>query len=259
MTEPTPGIRSDTAADPGRPGRRSWVITGRKWYSSKPRSSTPDRHGGDATPRRPRTGGVDVHRASRCPGVDIAVTCRRWPIRCVVRQVRWSLRGLLPGRTGPADALLGERGRRLRDRATPAGPGRIHHCTRWLGVAPRIRHARERATDRRSGVVVKDKQTIQNRIADSAAETRPPTDELARGLEDRHAGQQRGTLGRLDDQVLGARVLHDVIDRAIEAHCGPATDGPRRWRKMQTATRALGADRRRCRTRSIGNQWRAES
>ncbi len=51
------------------------------------------------------------------------------------------------------------------------GPGRIHHCMRWLGVARGPSTMTERATYRHAhGSVLAEKQTIQNWVADSAAE-----------------------------------------------------------------------------------------
>ena len=51
-------------------------------------------------------------------------------------------------------------------------PGRIHHCMRWLGVAQRAFDMLcERArTARRTASLLAEKQTVQNWIADSAAE-----------------------------------------------------------------------------------------
>ena len=51
-------------------------------------------------------------------------------------------------------------------------PGRIHHCMRWLGVAQRAFDMLcERATYRVSGgKTLGEHQTVQNWIADSAAQ-----------------------------------------------------------------------------------------
>ena len=71
----------------------------------------------------------------------------------------------------------GEPDRRARARgsrwpSTALGPGRIHHCMRWLGQSRRAFDMLcERAVSRYAhGSTLAEKQTIQNWIADSMAE-----------------------------------------------------------------------------------------
>ena len=56
------------------------------------------------------------------------------------------------------------------------GPGRIHHCMRWLGQSRRAFDMLcERSVSRYAhGSTLAEKQTIQNWIADSMAEMRRP-------------------------------------------------------------------------------------
>ena len=72
------------------------------------------------------------------------------------------------------------------------GPGRIHHCMRWLGVARRAFDMMcERATYRHAhGSLLAEKQTVQNWIADSAAEMQ------AARLMTLHAAWVMDTAGR---------------------------------------------------------------
>ncbi len=111
------------------------------------------------------------------------------------------------------------------------GPGRIHHCMRWLGVARRAFDMMcERATYRQAhGSLLSEKQTVQNWIADSAAEMQ------AARLMTLHAAWVMDTQGasaaRVDIALIkfyGAKVLHDVVDRALQAHgsLGYSTDLP---------------------------------
>src|SRR4051794_9571174 len=74
-------------------------------------------------------------------------------------------------RVGP-EALLGDVGAGFLIAQHRLGPGRIHHCMRWLGVSARAFDMLcERATYRQAfGGVLAEKQTVQNWIADSAAE-----------------------------------------------------------------------------------------
>jgi acyl-CoA dehydrogenase len=121
----------------------------------------------------------------------------------------------------PADALLGNRGDGFLIAQKRLGPGRIHHCMRWIGQANRAFDMMcERATYRYAhGSVLGDKQTVRNWIADSAAEI------SAARLMTLHAAwmiDQHGTSKARKEIALikffGAKVLHDVIDRALQAH-----------------------------------------
>jgi acyl-CoA dehydrogenase len=110
-------------------------------------------------------------------------------------------------------------------------PGRIHHCMRWLGVARRAFDMLcERATYRYAhGSVLGGHETVQNWIADSEAEMQ------AARLMTLHAAWVMDTQGvaaaRKEISLIkfyGAGVLHDVIDRAVQAHgaLGYSTDLP---------------------------------
>jgi acyl-CoA dehydrogenase len=107
------------------------------------------------------------------------------------------------------------------------GPGRIHHVMRWLGQMQRAfelmcRYALEREA---FGGPLADKQTVQNWIADSAAEI-----QACRLLTmDAAAKIDTGVDARVEISLLkfsAARALVDVIDRAIQVHGGLGlTDG----------------------------------
>ena len=107
-------------------------------------------------------------------------------------------------RLGP-DALLGKEGEGFLIAQHRLVPGRIHHCMRWLGVARRAFDMLcERSLYRPvRGGLLKDKQTVQNWIADSAAEMQ------AARLMTLHAawkidqfGSSAARTRRLADQVL---------------------------------------------------------
>src|SRR5207247_9163696 len=98
-------------------------------------------------------------------------------------------------RLGPG-ALLGGEGQGFRIAQHRLGPGRIHHCMRWLGVARRAFDMLcERATYRYvHGSVLGDKQTVQNWIADSAAHmhaARTMTRQAAWGMATEGASTER--------------------------------------------------------------------
>jgi len=121
----------------------------------------------------------------------------------------------------PGDSMLGPRGRGFAIAQERLGPGRIHHCMRWIGQASRaLDMLCERALYRFShGSMLSEKQTIQNWIADSW------TDLHATRLMTLHAAWKIDTLGvaaaRTEISAIkfwGARMLHDVIDRSIQIH-----------------------------------------
>ncbi|MGH9295107.1 MAG: acyl-CoA dehydrogenase family protein, partial [Acidimicrobiales bacterium] len=111
------------------------------------------------------------------------------------------------------------------------GPGRIHHCMRWLGQSRRAFDMLcERAVSRYThGSYLAEKQTVQNWVADSLAEM------TAARLMTLHAAWKMDQEGPQSARVeiamvkyYGAKVLYDVIDRAIQAHgsLGFSTDMP---------------------------------
>ena len=131
----------------------------------------------------------------------------------------------------PKDALLGARGAGFLIAQQRLYPGRIHHCMRWIGVAQRAFDMLcERATYRYAhGNVLAKHETVQNWIADSAAEMQ------AARLMTLHAAWKMDTEGvaaaRKDISLIkfyGAKVLIDVVDRALQAHgaLGYSTDLP---------------------------------
>jgi acyl-CoA dehydrogenase len=131
----------------------------------------------------------------------------------------------------PREALLGARGAGFLIAQQRLGPGRIHHCMRWLGVSRRAFDMLcERALSRFShGSLLADKQTVQNWIADSAAQMQ------AARLMTLHAAwkmDREGPAAARQEIALikfyGAQVLHDVVDRALQAHgsLGYSTDLP---------------------------------
>jgi acyl-CoA dehydrogenase len=121
----------------------------------------------------------------------------------------------------PVPNLLGEEGQGFALAQKRLGPGRIHHCMRWLGQCRRAFDMLcERAVSRwTAGSLLAEKQTVQNWIADSYAEM-----EAARLLTLKAAwtidnfGVQAARTDIAVIKFFGARVLHDVIDRALQVH-----------------------------------------
>jgi len=123
-------------------------------------------------------------------------------------------------RVGP-EALLGAEGAGFLIAQQRLGPGRIHHCMRWLGVARRAFDMLcERATYRYAhGSLLGKKDTVRAWIADSAAEmqaARLMTLHAAWLMDNHGSSAARTDVSMI--KFFGAKVLHDVIDRAVQIH-----------------------------------------
>jgi alkylation response protein AidB-like acyl-CoA dehydrogenase len=119
----------------------------------------------------------------------------------------------------PKESLLGPRGHGFVIAQKRLGPGRIFHCMRWLGQAQRAFELMcERANTRYAhGSLLSQKGEIQRYVAESAADiqaARLMTLDAARVLD--AGGEARTEISLI--KFYGARVLHDVIDRAIQVH-----------------------------------------
>ncbi len=234
MTEPdSAGSDPTLLATRARPDGDGWVIDGHKWFSTN--ASVADflivMAVTDPEAQRYQRASMFIVPAD-APGVTI--------VRDVPTMEHPFERGDAYGghaeiryegvRVGP-DALLGARGAGFLIAQQRLGPGRIHHCMRWLGVSRRAFDMLcERAVSRFShGSLLAEKQTVQNWIADSAAEmqaARLMTLHAAWKMDTEGAAAARTEIGLI--KFYGARVLHDVVDRALQAHgaLGYSTDLP---------------------------------
>jgi acyl-CoA dehydrogenase len=131
----------------------------------------------------------------------------------------------------PAENLLGDEGSGFLIAQHRLGPGRIHHCMRWLGVSSRAFDMLcERSLYREArGGPLAEKQTVQNWIADSAAQmhaARLMTLHAAWKMDTDGASAARREISLI--KFYGASVMHDVVDRALQIHgaLGYSTDLP---------------------------------
>jgi acyl-CoA dehydrogenase len=131
----------------------------------------------------------------------------------------------------PAENLIGPEGSGFLLAQARLGPGRIHHCMRWLGQSQRAFDMMcERAVSRFThGSLLSEKQTVQNWIADSRAEmhaARLMTLHAAWKMDQVGASASRDEIAMI--KYYGAAVLHNVIDRSIQTHgaLGYSTDLP---------------------------------
>src|SRR5256884_319456 len=175
MTEPdTPGSDPTQLRTRALRDGDGWLIDGHKWFSSNgsiadflivmavtdPDARPSQRASMFIVPRE--TPGVEILR-------DVPTMEHPWErFGEYGGHAEISYEGVRVG----GEALLGAEGEGFVLAQHRLGPGRIHHCMRWLGVARRAFDMMcERATYRYAhGSLLADKQTVQNWIADSAAE-----------------------------------------------------------------------------------------
>jgi acyl-CoA dehydrogenase len=122
----------------------------------------------------------------------------------------------------PATAMLGFPGAGFLIAQARLGPGRIHHCMRWIGICERAFDMMCRRAATRElgpGKLLAHKQTIQNWIAESRAEI-----DAAR-LAVLHAAWRIDAVGQKAARVEVssikfhvAKVMRDVLERAIQTH-----------------------------------------
>jgi acyl-CoA dehydrogenase len=218
MTEPDvsgadpTGLRTTAVRDGDE-----WVIDGHKWFSSGAEGAAfgivmavtePD--------EQPHRRMSQIVVPADAPGVEITPVPvlghrgRGWTTHCEVRYT---------GVRVPIENLLGQRGDGFRIAQKRLGPGRIHHVMRWLGQMQRAFELLcARALEREAfGGPLAEKQTVQNWIADSAAEIqacRLMTLDAAHKID-------RGDEARVEISLIkfyAARVLNDVVDRAVQVH-----------------------------------------
>ena len=122
----------------------------------------------------------------------------------------------------PVSNVLGEEGAGFAIAQERLGPGRIHHCMRWMGICERaFAMMCQRALTREigHGKTLSDKQTIQNWIAESRAEinaARLLVRDAAQKIDSVGANQARQEVSII--KFYCANVLQQVLDRAIQVH-----------------------------------------
>jgi acyl-CoA dehydrogenase len=119
----------------------------------------------------------------------------------------------------PEENLLGPRGHGFVIAQERLGPGRIFHCMRWLGQAQRAFDLMCRRLHERTafGERLAAKQLMQQHVFDSYNEIQSCRLLTLHAAHKIDAGEQaRVEIGVI--KVAGARMLHNVIDRAIQVH-----------------------------------------
>jgi alkylation response protein AidB-like acyl-CoA dehydrogenase len=122
----------------------------------------------------------------------------------------------------PAANRLGPEGHGFSIAQERLGPGRIHHCMRWLGICERAFEMMcERAATRElsPGTPLGSKQSVQNWIADSRARIDAAemlVRDAARTID--REGQRAAKVDISKIKYYVADLLHDVLDWAIQTH-----------------------------------------
>lgn len=122
----------------------------------------------------------------------------------------------------PQANLIGQEGQGFAIAQGRLGPGRIHHCMRWMGICDRAfdlmcSYAANRIIG--PGQMLADKQTIQNWIADSQADIKAAKLMI---LDAAHKIDQHGLHeAKVEISTIKffcARVLNSVLDKALQTH-----------------------------------------
>jgi acyl-CoA dehydrogenase len=210
-----------------------WVIDGRKWYTTNGSVAdflivmavtNPDVH--------PYQGSSMIIVPVDTPGVTILRDVGSMDDPSVVYGKFGNHAEILYESVRvPVENVVGNEGAGFQLAQARLGPGRIHHCMRWLGQSKRAFDMMcERAVSRYThGSLLSEKQTIQNWIADSLAEmhaARLMTLQAAWKMDKVGASAARNEIAMI--KYYGAQVLYNVIDRSLQTHgsLGYSSDMP---------------------------------
>ncbi len=236
-SDPT-GIRTTAVLDGG-----DWVIRGHKWFTTGAAraayTTVMCRTEPDGTPPHQAFSMIIV--PTDTPGYEIVRETPVLGLRGGHCEVRYNDVRV------PEGNLLGPRGQGFRIAQQRLGPGRIFHCMRWLGQAQRafdLLCARLNARSAFGGPLA-DKQLMQQHVFESHAEIQASRLLTLQAAERIDAGDEaRVEIGVI--KVVGARMLHNVVDRAIQAYgaAGLTDDTPlsRMYRHAREARLYDGPD-----------------
>ena len=221
-----------------------WVITGHKWFTSGANRAA-------YTTVFAKTDAGEDNKYRQFSAIIVPTDTAGYDIVRVVPTMGHTGGGHCEVRYNdvrvPASNLLGERGQGFVIAQKRLGPGRIFHCMRWLGQAQRAFELMcERANSRWAhGSLLSQKGEIQRYVAESAAEiqaARLMTLDAARAMD-------QGSEARVEISLIkfwGARMLHNVVDRAIQVHgaLGVTSDTPleKMYREARYARNYDGPD-----------------
>lgn len=216
MTEPGRSSSDPTQLQVrAQPDGDVWVVTGRKWWTSGAA-----RAGFTTIMCRTEDDRVPAHQA-----FSLLLVPTDTPGYRLVRELpalglhhgHWEIE--LDSARVPGDALVGARGAGFAVAQDRLGPGRIFHAMRWLGQAQRAFELMVDRLESRSvfGGPLAGKQLMQQHVFESYAQIQACRLLTLQAAEAVDSGSQaRIEIGAV--KVVGARMLHDVVGRALQVH-----------------------------------------
>jgi acyl-CoA dehydrogenase len=122
----------------------------------------------------------------------------------------------------PATNLIGEEGSGFMLAQQRLGPGRIHHCMRWIGICERafdMMCSRAATRELRDGKMLGHQQTIQNWVSESRAEINAARFMVLHAAD--KMDKEGSKAARMEISTIKffvANVLMQVLDRAVQLH-----------------------------------------
>jgi alkylation response protein AidB-like acyl-CoA dehydrogenase len=235
MTEPElPGSNPVWLATTARPEGDGWVLDGHKWFASAADGAAFAVVMAVSDPKAPPHGRATMFVVpTGAPGFRLV---RNVPVMGHAGE-GWASHGEVELADCRVDAggVLGGRGNGFAVAQARLGPGRIHHCMRWLGICERALELlcrRAAAREIAPGEPLAGKQTVQAWIADSRAEVDAATLLVLHAAWKMAAEGARAARVEISEvKFFAARVLGRVLDRAIQAHgaLGLTDETPLSW------------------------------
>ncbi|MBE2220962.1 MAG: acyl-CoA dehydrogenase family protein [Anaerolineae bacterium] len=222
MTEPeNPGSNPTWMSTKAEKEGSDYIITGHKWFTTAA-------DGADFAIVMAITN-PDAAKHQRAS--QIIVPCDTPGFRLVRKTSVMGERGfgwvshceiMYDGVRVPQSNLLGPEGAGFMIAQQRLGPGRIHHCMRWIGICERAFDLMCEQAVRREvapGKALAEQQTIQNWVAESRAEinaARLMVLDAAHKIDEKGQYEARDEISLIKFYVAG--VLQRVLDRALQTH-----------------------------------------
>ncbi|WP_327186094.1 acyl-CoA dehydrogenase family protein [Streptomyces sp. NBC_01334] len=221
MTEPQAGADPKEFVCHARRDGEEWVIDGEKWFSSNARYAAFLIVMAVTDPQAPPHARMSMFIVpAETPGIEIKRNVGTMDERGSLDEGIHAYLRYHRVRV-PLDAMLGGPGEGFQVAQARLGGGRVHHAMRTVGKCARAFDMMcERALSRRTqGTLLAEKQAVQQFIADSWVELqqfRLLVLHTAWIIDNRPHGAARTQIAMCKVQT--AKVLHDIVQRAVHLH-----------------------------------------